>query len=166
MNIFVSALLVATSFFGFAFTDTPKVTSDDLQRLTGAQWTGQLTYLDYRSNKKISIRSNLKVTQSAVDKLSWVFAYQYPDEPKADSNDTITISADGKMIDGEQVVERSVLAGNTLKIVTEKTGTDNDKKAIFRFTYLLNPTSFSIKKEVRHEGSTELFERNQYSWQR
>lgn len=166
MKIFVAVLLIASSFFGLGFLETPKVKREDLQRLTGAQWVGTLTYADYRTNKKVSIPSNLSVTQSATDKRSWVFAYQYPDEPKANSKDTIVISKNGATIDGEKVIERKRLAGNSLRIVTEKAGTDNNKKALFRFTYALSATAFSIKKEVRYEGTTDFFERNQYEWKR
>lgn len=166
MSIFVSALLVASSFAGLAFPQTPKVRAEDLRRLTGAQWTGSLTYLDYRSNKKVSIPSNLTVRQTAGDELSWVFEYQYPDEPKANNKHAVTIGEGGTVINGEKVIEMTPLDGDALRIVTEQAGSDNDKKALFRYTYLLGPSSFSIKKEVRPEGASEFFERNQYSWKR
>lgn len=166
MNIFFSALLVVSPFLGLVFLKTPKVNTKDLQRLTRAQWAGTLTYSDYRTNKKVSIRSHLTVTQSAEDKLSWVFEYQYPDEPEADGKETVTISKDGTIIRGETVVERTNLAGDAVRIVAEKRGQDNEKNALFRFTYLLGPESFSIRKEVRYEGTAEFFERNQYSWKR
>ncbi len=127
---------------------------------------GDLTYLDYRTNRRTSITSNLTVTRSAENEQSWVFEYQYPDEPNANSRETVTISENGETIDGERVIERTMLPGGTLRIRTEKTGPDNNRNALFRFTYLLNANSFSIKKEVRYEGTTEFFERNQYSWQR
>lgn len=123
-------------------------------------------YLDYRSNKKVSIPTNLTVTRSPEDKLSWVFEYQYPEEPKANSKDTVKISKDGKTIDGETVVERTKPNADTLRIVTEKSGSDNDKPATFRYTYLIGARSFSIKKEVRYESTGAFFERNQYSWTR
>lgn len=122
--------------------------------------------MDYRTNKKVSIPSNLSVRQSSEDKLSWAFEYQYPDEPKANNKDIVTISKDGRTIDGETVIERTNLSGNVLKIVTEKSGSDNDKKAMFRYTYLIGSKSFTIKKEVRYEGATEFLERNQYLWKR
>ena len=166
MNVLVSIILVASSFPGFVSLDPPKVKSRDLQILMGAQWIGTLTYLDYSRNKPVSIPSKLTVTQSKGDKLSWVFEYQYPDEPKANSEETVTISKDGKTIGGETVVERTKLAGNTLRIVTEKNGMDDNKKSLFRHTYLINANNFSIRKEVRFEGTAEFFERNQYSWRR
>lgn len=166
MSIFVSILLVAASFAGLALPQAPAVRVEDLAQLTGAPWTGSLTYLDYRSNKKVSIASTLTVTRVPDDELSWVFEYQYPDEPKANSKQTVTIGEGGAVIDGEKVVERTVLDGGALKVVTEQDGSDDDRKALFRYTYLFGPSSFSIKKEVRPEGSAEFFERNQYSWKR
>jgi len=166
MNIFISSFLIVSSLFGSISIDTPKLRVKDLQLLTGNQWTGTLTYLDYRTNKKVSIASNLLVSRSNGDKLSWVFEYQYPDEPKANGKEIVTISKDGGIINGEKVVERVKLAGNTLRIVTEKNGSDNDKKALFRFTYLIGPKSFSIKKDVRYEGAEAFIERNQFSWRR
>lgn len=166
MSAFVSALIVASSFFGLAILNTPKITNKDLQLLTGAQWSGTLTYLDYRSNKKVSIPSNLIVTQAVEDKLSWIFDYQYPAEPQANSKETVIIGKDGRAINGETVIERAKLTGGTLRIVTKKQGQDNDRNALFRYTYLLNTKSFSIKKEVRYEGEAKFFERNEYSWTR
>lgn len=166
MKKFIYVFLIALSFSAFAFGQTSKLKIKDLRNLTGAQWTGTLTYLDYRKNTKVSIPSNLKVMQSKDDKSSWIFEYQYPDEPKANGQENIALSKDGKTFDGETVIERTILADNTLRIVTEKSGPDNDKKALFRFTYLLNKTSFSIKKEVKYEGTTDFFVRNEYNWKR
>jgi hypothetical protein len=149
-----------------ALTDAPRLKTRDLQILTGQQWTGTLTYLDYRSNKRVSIVSNLIVRQSKKDKRDWIFEYQYPDEPKANSQETVTISQDGRTINGERVIERGNLASDRLKIVTEKSGMDNDKKALVRYIYLISAKSFSIKKEVKYEGTEEYIERNQYEWKR
>lgn len=166
MNCFVAALLVVSNVLTLATLGTPKVSEKDLRPLTGAQWAGTLTYLDYRSNKKVSIPSNLTVTQSTEDKRAYVFEYKYPDEPKADGKEAVTIGRDGRTINDEAVVERAKLSGNVLRIVTEKKGQDNNRDATFRHTYLLGAKSFSIKKEVRYEGEAQFFERNQFSWTR
>lgn len=166
MKKFISIWLIAISFSVFVFGLAPKVKIKDLQNLTGAQWMGTLSYLDYGKNTKVSIPSNLTVTQSKENKTSWIFEYQYPDEPKANSKKIVAISEDGKTFNDETVVERTSLADKSLRIVTEKSGTDNDKKALFRYTYLLGKTNFSIKKEVRYEGTNEFFLRNEYSWKR
>lgn len=164
MNIFISVLLIASSLPGLV--SAPKLKVDDFRRLAGAQWSGTLTYLDYGKNKKVSIPSRLIVSCSTEDRRSWVFDYQYPDEPKANSKEIVAIGKDGRTIGEERVVERTTLADKTLRIVTEKAGTDNDRRALFRFTYLVGAKSFSIRKEVRYEGASEFFERNEYSWKR
>lgn len=166
MTLLFSALLITSHLLTLAVPLAPKIADADLLRLTGAQWTGTLTYLDYRSNKKVSIPSTLTVTRSAENKRAWVFDYKYPDEPKADGKETITVSKDGRIINDETVTERAKLPGGALRIVTEKKGRDNDRDAVFRYTYLLSAKSFSIKKEVRYEGAAEFFERNEFSWKR
>ena len=166
MSIIITVWLVVFSIAGLAFPQTPVLQVDDLRRLTGTQWTGALTYMDYRSNKQVSISSNLTVTQVAGDEMSWVFAYEYPHEPKADSKHTVTITEGGTRVDGKQVTERILLDADTIRIAAEQAGTDNDRKALLRYTYLIAPSHFSIKKEVRYEGTAEFFERNRYSWKR
>src|SRR5918993_1043340 len=118
----VAAFLIALSFITHAPANTPRLKADDFAPLAGAQWKGTLTYLDYRSNKKTSIPSNLTVTQSAADKRSWTFDYQYPKEPQADGKKTVTIGEDGTTVNDEKVVERTRLAGRALRIVTAKQG--------------------------------------------
>ncbi len=166
MKIIICLLLVTSSIFGFVNLKTPKIKSGDFKLLTAGQWKGKLTYQDYRSNKKVSILSNLTVTESNEDKLSWIFEYEYPDEPKANKKSIVKISKDGKTFDDETVVERTNLPNKTLKIVTTKNGMDNNKPAVFRYIYLINKKTFSIKKEVKYEGTQEFFERNEYSWNR
>lgn len=72
----------------------------------------------------------------------------------------------GKLFGDETVVGRAVLDDGTLRIVTERRGKDNDKDALFRYTYLIGASSFSIRKEVRPDGAAEFFERNRFSWER
>ncbi len=166
MKIIICLLIFVSSAFGFVNLNAPKIKSGDFKRLTNGQWKGKLTYQDYRSNKKVSTLTNLTVTESSEDKLSWIFEYEYPDEPKANKKSIVKIGKDGKTFDDETVVERTKLPDETLKIVTTKNGMDNNKPAVFRYIYLINKKTFSIKKEVKYEGTQEFFERNEYSWNR
>ena len=166
MKTLVLALLLGSQLFGSLSTKEARIKRDDLQILTGAQWSGTLTSLFFRSTKNVSIPSNLTVKQNGDDKSSWVFEYQYPDEPQANSKEIVRLSNDGGRINDEVVLERTNLPDNTVKVVTEKKGQDNDRSALFRFTYSLNAKTFSIKKEVRYEHESQFFERNEYSWKR
>jgi len=166
MRLFVLVLFAVSSSVFHAFGQAPRVGAEDLRRLTGARWTGTLAYLDYGSNKKVSIRCNLTVTESPGERPSWVFEYEYPDEPKANSKDTVTLGDGGMTFDGERGVERTRLDDGTLRLVTQRSGKDNDRDALIRHTYLIGESGFSIKKEVRPEGAADFFERNRYSWKR
>ena len=149
-----------------ASTGPPALGADDLGRLSGAPWKGTLTYLDYRTSRKTTIPSNVTVTRSAGDPRAWIFAYEYPEEPRANSVDTVTVSADGRSIGGETVIARAILPDGMLRVVTRGTGKDNDRDAVFRHTYLIGGSRVSIRKEVMYEGSPEYFERNEYAWSR
>ena len=166
MKVLLLALVAASAFVGLVRQQTPKVSAEDLRRLTGARWAGSLTYLDYRSNRRVTIPSNLTVTQAEGEGGAWVFDYEYPAEPKANGKRTLKLSDDGVVFDGETVVERASLGGGGFRLVTVKRGRDNEKEALFRFTYTLEGSAFTIKKEVRAEGAAEFFERNRYSWKR
>ncbi|HEY0171983.1 MAG TPA: hypothetical protein VGB98_13255 [Pyrinomonadaceae bacterium] len=166
MNVLFTALLSASLLAALAWPQAACVRPEDLRRLTGARWTGTLTYTDYSSNRRVSIPSNLNVTVRDGDSTSWVFEYEYPKEPKANGRREVTLGRDGATLDGEAVVERTSLEDGTLRVVTEKRGTDNDRAALFRFTYLIGASSFSVRKEVRRDGDDRFFERNVYSWSR
>lgn len=150
------------SFMAFTKGDV-KVTPSDFKKSIG-QWKGTLTYLDYTSGKPFSMPATLRIMQIGKSN-SFVFANGYPDEPQANHSDTLIISVDGKTIDGETVVQKEKKSGNII-ITTQKTGKDgNDQKeAIFRFTYTIGKTIFSIRKDVQFTGTTEWINRHVYNY--
>lgn len=154
------------------------VTSADLDRLTGPEWTGNLTYRDYTTDKKTSIESTLLVVKQAglaevgndfADagvRPSWDFRIGYPREPKMNSSEEIKISPGGRQLGDETVRQRQEMSDGTLRLVTEKRGTDNDNPAQFRFVYTITDTVFTITKLVKPDSEAEFFERNEYRWMR
>ena len=159
--LIVTATLVCT-----ASAQVAKLSDKDLKPLEGKTWVGDLTYRDYTSKKKTSIKSNVIITRSKTDKLAWTFDMQYPLEPGANNKDEVKLSADGSVFDGEKVVERTNLQDGMLRVVTTKPGQDDHRAATFRHTYLISKKSFSMKKEVKFDGENEFFERNTYNWKR
>jgi hypothetical protein len=160
------SLLIALFSILPVFAQTATVKPEDFRTLTGGRWMGTLVYVDYRSNKEVSIPSNLTVAEAKGEDPTWIFEYEYPDEPKANSKENVKLAKNGTSINDETVVERASLDGGLLRVVTERRGKDNDRDALIRYTYTIGQSSFSIKKEVRPEGSTKFFERNRYSWRR
>lgn len=133
--------------------------------LEGAEWVGELTYLDYSSNQRTSIRSNLRGTATA-DTRSWRFEYIYSNEPQANSVCVVRLSKDGGTLNGQRAVECSKLPAGEFRVLTIGEGSDNNSKAFFRYTYTISKDRFSVLKEVRLDGTEFFFERNTYHWAR
>jgi len=76
MKILCIALFVAMVAFGTASSQSSTVTADDLKVLEGEKWTGNLTYVDYSTNKKTQINSKITITRKADDPNVRVFAYE------------------------------------------------------------------------------------------
>lgn len=160
--IAVCCLSVHPSFSLSDSTIVPK----DLKSLVGC-WKGSLTYLDYTSNKPFSMPANMVVkdfTNSGII----VYALAYPEEPSANSTDTLFISADGKSVNNEPVTGKTKTANHGLEIITEINSVDgNDHKpCIIRHTYTLGKNTYSIKKEVLFTGQEKWILRNIYSFTR
>ncbi|MGH7244618.1 MAG: hypothetical protein ACREJD_14495 [Phycisphaerales bacterium] len=158
------------------------VRAEDLDRLTGPEWKGTLTTRDNLTNKETTIESTLTVVKvaglaevgndfsDAGVRSSWEFQFAFPQEPKENYTETFMISFDGKRLGDENVRERiEVNPGSppgTLVLITEKTGSDNDKPANLRFRYTLSDQLFMITKYVKPEGTADFFQRSEYRWTR
>ena len=145
------------------------VTPADIDRLTGAPWRGTLEYLDYTSQKQVTIKSTLALRRLPARSdgvTAWSMAVGYTDEPDANSGETALLTADGRTFRGEAVQERSVDPAGTLRIVTEQDGPDDNRPARFRFVYLIGPATLSIQKLVRFAPTDAFFERHIYRWSR
>ncbi|WP_420317303.1 hypothetical protein [Ekhidna sp.] len=145
-------------FLSISLAYAQNMTQEDLQLLEG-QWTGDLVYLDYSSNKEVKIP--VEVSIEKVKEGKFKFNYVYPKEPKANSTSTVIIDLDKEKIAGENI-EKVQLIDNLWTIVAYSSGKDNGQKARFIKTYIIGGTSLSIKKEVQYESSDERFMRNEY----
>ena len=81
-------------------------------------WKGRLTYLDYQSNKPYTMPADLIVTQLP-NGYQLVFSNIYPNEPKANNHDTLTLREGGKMIDNEVVMSRCFAVNRRRKRFTQ-----------------------------------------------
>jgi hypothetical protein len=155
------AILIAT---GATAQTTYKTLVKDFQNISG-NWTGSLTYLDYTSGESYSMPADVEIKRIKKKNL-FTFSDIYPDEPHANSVDTLILSMDGKYINDELIVSRKKLANGDVIIVTTRTGTDgNDNKpASFRFTYTLGKASFIKRKDVQFEGESEYINRHEYAY--
>jgi hypothetical protein len=163
MKTLLSIALIAVSVCAVAAQNS-KLSGKDWKPLEGGTWVGTLTYLDYSSGKRTSIKSNIAVAKLSDRK--WSFDFTYPEEPKANSKDIVVLTDDGKTFDGETVIQRAKLKDGVIRIVTSRAGKDNDKPCTIRHTYLVSKTEFSMRKDVRLDSGGDYFERHTYSWRR
>lgn len=160
-----SILLVLTLFFNvnLIFAQS-KISTNDLKPLIGI-WNGSLTYLDYSSGKPYSMPANIEFKQGAKPNQLLIFN-SYPNEPKANSIDTLNILENGKMINNEYVKSILKIKNNTKQIITEYKGTDgNDNKpAIIRHTYTFGTDHYSNRKDVKFDGENIWIKRHEYKY--
>ncbi len=136
-----------------------------MTRLTGAPWAGALTYRDYGTGEPVTIPADLAVSAAAGKPDAWSFAYSYPDEPHANSVTTIALSADGGQLGDGDVVACDA-DGDGVRLVVARRETGDDRPALIRSTYLIQPGQFTLTKDVQFEGDAAFIERNQYRWSR
>jgi hypothetical protein len=165
-RIIISAVIFLGSVAATFAQTKATVKQKDFQTFVG-NWKGTLTYLDYSSNKPYTMPADLEVRQSKNPNV-FLFSNLYPDEPKANSSDTLTISDDGKMVNNETVKSKRKLSNGNTEIIAERSGRDgNDNKpALIRMTYTVGKNRYTNVKEVKFTGQKEWIKRHEYSYTR
>lgn len=132
---------------------------------TKGLWKGKLTYVDYTTGKPYTMNANITIEANESKTIIYVHN-EYPQESNANSTDTVIFA--NQRIGKEKVISRNKSKTGTVTIVTEEEGTDgNDNKAaLFRFTYVISPKEFSKKKEVKFQGANNWIERHSYVYLR
>lgn len=141
-------------------------TKEDAALLSGS-WKGSLTYLDYKSGKPYTMPANTLIN-SIKGMNSLLIEMIYPDEPKANSSDTLVINEERTKFGDAIIISRKIFADGSVQIITEINGKDgnDNKNALLRKTYTFNKNSFTNRKEVQFEGTTEWIKRHEYSYTR
>ena len=140
------------------------VSTDDLKTLLG-EWTGTLTYTDYRSNKPFTMPANLIVSQGKSNR-QFILNINYPNEPNANSRDKIRISKDGTQLNRIDVKSKQSLPNGHVQITTQYSGKDNRKQALIKNIYTIGTYEFIIRKEVKFENSDDWLMRSEYKYVR
>ncbi len=154
------------------FVATAKAQADlktilkDFQKISGS-WKGSLTYLDYSSGKPYTMPADMEISRIGTTN-TFAWAHRYPNEPGANSIDTVVLTPDGKYIDRARIRTRRVLPNGDVEVITEETGTDgNDNRpATFRHTYVLGKDLFTKRKDVRFAGESKWINRHEYRYTR
>ena len=81
LSFLVLCILVASSSFG-----QPRVTISDFEILDNSQWSGSLMYINYGNEKEVTLRTKMQIL---IEGNKILINIQYPDEPKANSKESI-----------------------------------------------------------------------------
>lgn len=140
----------------------PKVTISDFENLDKSNWSGNLMYINYSDGSKFTIRTTMQITLKG-DKI--LLDVRYPDEPKANSKESIRITKTGSYLGNEELIKKNYDNG-ILTLVTKFKGKDNNKKAMMYKTYTISETAYIVEKEVRYMDTEERIVRNRYNYKR
>lgn len=139
----------------------PVSSPEDFLVLAGGGWKGHLSYLDYSNGSLSQIPVEIHVDEPNGRTLG--YSIQYPGETQHNSRERIKFSRDGRRIDGNLITDRAQDDNGNLILVTTFQGEDDNRRADIRVTYTIGSKAFTISKEVRFEGDSDFFLRNQYS---
>lgn len=142
----------------------PVVTPSDFKIIAGERWTGDLTYLDYSSDKRVTIPAN--ATVEVVSATTLKYSISYPEEPWEDTKAKLKRSKSGRLLDGHVVTSRDLRADGTVALTTLHKGEDNNQAADIRMTYVLSASEFAIEKDVRFQDGAAFVNRNIYRFTR
>lgn len=140
----------------------------DIDRLAGPGWNGTLTYRDYTTEARTTIKAApllVRLSDGPDGGARWDFRMAYADEPHANSGDTLVLTADRRALRGASIVSRETLPDGRVQLVTEQDGRDNERPARIRSVYVLGERAASLQKLVRYDGG-EFFQRHIYEWVR
>lgn len=138
----------------------PKASADDLRALSGDGWKGELSYLNYYADYRSTIPVTASFQNASAEGIQ--YAISYPGEEHKNAANLLSLSADGRSIDGAPIISRSLDAQGRLQLTTEQMGKDADRAATIRKTYIISANEFSWSKNVRFEGEDIFFNRNSY----
>ncbi len=140
------------------------IQNEDTNKLKG-DWKGNLTYMDYSSNKPYSMPCNVSISVKKKG-LKLILKFEYPNEPKANGKRKINISKDRSIISNEKIISREKLSDGTIEITTEYSGKDgnDNKSATIRNIYIIGDHTFIMKKKVKFEDSEDWLKRNEFNF--
>ncbi len=144
-------------------TSLPTITAQEFEVLKG-DWTGTLTYLDYGSNKRVSIPAT--ATIETINPTSITYSISYPEEPWEDTKAEFELSPDGRSVNGHTIKVKAINTDGTTVFSTDHRGEDNGEPVSIREVYILGENLFSISKSVKPEGGKDYFNRNAYEFSR
>ena len=159
----LSACVNTTGADGELSSTAIQVAAQDFEVLQGT-WSGELKYLNYGTDQRSTIPVGLNVT--AIDSRAVDYAIRYPGEEQYNSKERLRLSRDGSRINGAIIVARTVDADGSLVLTTRAGGSDDNRPAEVEMVYIIAPSTFKMRKNIRFDEQDVFFNRNEYRFSR
>ena len=153
-----------------AASGEPRVSGPDLSAARANDWRGTLTYLDYGTHKPVVLNTGVRGEMNSVNRIILRFDYEEPNKTHVFGTDTLTVAPDGTHVhwDGTDfaVKAKQWLPNQTLRLVLEGAGQDDNRPVTIRKTLVLNQHLLTIRKQVQFAADTAFIQRNGYQFTR
>ncbi|MCC3153501.1 hypothetical protein Q3A66_11730 [Hymenobacter sp. BT770] len=147
----------------------PRLTESELSEAMG-QWQGSLTYLDYSSGKTVKLNTTMRGEMAGPNQLLLHFDYEEPNKRHVLGTDTLTLARDGAHMRWDKsdftIQAKQWLPEQTLRLVLEGPGQDDNRPATIRKTITLGRHQFYVKKEVSFSNGQASLQRHEYQFNR
>ncbi len=134
------------------------VTANDFLALVGDDWSGQLRQYDERDNLLENAEARVSVNILSAREVQ--FLYSFPDKPHLNSESRVSISEDGRLLDGGKLIDRTTKDDGILRLVSlSEIERESDSSRIRRI-YLISEKSFDLRtifSDVDTEAETTEF---------
>lgn len=157
LSFLILFVLVGLSSFG-----QTRVTISDFKNLDNSKWSGSLMYINYGDEKEVILRTTMQILLEGNKILMNI---QYPDEPKANSRESVKIKKNGTYLDDEEIIEKKLGMG-AMTLLTKYRGKDNNKPAVIYKTYTISENEYTVEKKVDFMNTGQKILRNRYRYKR
>ena len=148
----------------------PHISGPDLSAARANDWRGTLTYLDYGTQKSVKLNTGVRGEMNSANRIILRFDYEEPNKTHVFGTDTLTVAPDGTHVrwDGTDfaVKVKQWLPDQTLRLVLEGSGRDDNRPVTIRKTLVLNQHLLTIRKQVQFAADTAFIQRNGYQFTR
>lgn len=144
-----------------------EISGADLSKTNGT-WFGYLIYTDYSDDQKqVKLETNLRVDWKN-NRGSLLFEYTEPNGKIVRGKQKMRLgqSKDEFFMDGDWSIIDFKKSKTDWKLTLEKSGKDNNRTAEIRQELQVSPSSLTIEKLVKYQGTEQFFTRNKYEFQK
>ena len=150
--------------------EVPRLAGPDLAMVNANDWHGTLTYLDYGTSKTVTLNTTLRGQRNRAGCFILQFDYEEPNKSHVFGTDTLSLDPDGTRLRWDAttftVQARQLLPNQTLRLVLEGPGQDDNRPVLIRKTVVLGPHIFTVRKQIQLAGDTAFVQRNAYQFTR